>query len=268
MEQGGTSAALKGILFAVVAAGAMALGGALTLTFADGGDKPATAVTTPNAAPEQTSVAISTVSAPGLPGVVDRVSNSVVAIRTVVGAGIRQGSGTGTGVVVDRAGHIVTNYHVIDGARQITVEFKDGTVVAATVVREDETGDLAVLRVEVSANLLQPATLADSSLVKPGDAVFAIGNPFGLEFSVTAGVVSGLDRSSPAGIPNRLRGLIQTDAAVNPGNSGGPLFNLAGEVIGINSSIENPSGASVFVGVGFAIASNTVRSFAADLLAP
>ncbi len=161
----------------------------------------------------------------------------------------------------------MTNYHVIEGARKISVEFVDGTVVAGTVVRTDEANDLAVVRVSVAADLLAPATFADSSLVQPGETVFAIGNPFGLDFTVTSGIVSAVNRTSPAeGVGGeQLRGMLQTDAAVNPGNSGGPLFNAAGEVIGINTAIENPSGNSVFVGVGFAIASNTVSGFLAGL---
>jgi putative serine protease PepD len=253
------------VLFAVVVAVALIAGGALTLTFAGDGNGGAPAAVTAEASPTGSAIAIGTVEAQGLPGLVERVSNSVVTIRTSVGTGFRQGSGTGTGVVLDEAGHIVTNHHVIEGARQITVTFKDGTVVPATVVLDDESQDLAVVKVSVSDAVLSPAKLADSSQVRAGDPVFAIGNPFGLTNTVTAGIVSGLDRNSPAGTGG-LKGMIQTDAAVNPGNSGGPLFNAAGEVIGINTSIENPSGATVFVGVGFAIASNTVRSFAADFL--
>jgi len=253
-------------LVATVIAAAVAAGGALTLTFAgdEGGNAPAAA--TAEASPPGSALAIATVSAEGLPGLVQQVADSVVAIHTSVGTGFRQGSGTGTGVVLDKRGNIVTNYHVVEGARQITVTFRDGTVVPGSVVKSDEGQDLAVVKVSVSDKTLLPAKFADSSHVRPGDPVFAIGNPFGLTNTVTAGIVSGLDRSSPAGTGG-LKGMIQTDAAVNPGNSGGPLFNAAGEVIGINTSIENPSGATVFVGVGFAIASSTVRSFTAELLA-
>jgi S1-C subfamily serine protease len=191
-----------------------------------------------------------------------------VAIRTVIGNGVRQGNGTGTGVVLNESGHIVTNYHVVEGASQVSVEFVDGAVVPGTVVRTDESNDLAIVQVSAPKDLLVPARLADSSHVRPGQPVFAIGNPFGFDFTVTAGIVSATDRESPsAGTGGqRLQGMIQTDAAVNPGNSGGPLFNEVGEVIGINTAIENPSGERVFVGVGFAIASNTVRDFAPDLV--
>ncbi|MBX7111893.1 MAG: trypsin-like peptidase domain-containing protein [Dehalococcoidia bacterium] len=254
------------MLFAVVVVVSLLAGGALTLTFAGGGDgSAAPSAATTEASATGSPIAIATVNAQGLPGLVDQVSNSVVTIRTVVGTGFRQGSGTGTGVVLDKAGNIVTNYHVVDGARQITVTFKDGTVVPGTVAKSDESQDLAVVKVSVSDKVLSPAKFADTSHVRVGDPVFAIGNPFGLSNTVTSGIVSGLDRQSPTGTGG-LQGMIQTDAAVNPGNSGGPLFNAAGEVIGINTSIENPSGASVFVGVGFAIASNTVRSFIPDLI--
>ncbi|MEZ4552828.1 MAG: trypsin-like peptidase domain-containing protein [Dehalococcoidia bacterium] len=262
------SGSFKGMLFGLVVIVSLLAGGALTLTFADssGGDGGAgTSASTVEATATDSPIAIATVEGQGLPGLVERVSDSVVTIRTAVGTGFRQGSGTGTGVVLNRDGHIVTNYHVVENAREITVTFRDGTVATGTVVESDERQDLAVVQVSVPSNVLSPATFADSSGVRPGDPVFAIGNPFGLNFTVTAGVVSALDRSSPSGTGG-LKGMIQTDAAVNPGNSGGPLFNSAGEVIGINTSIENPSGATVFVGVGFAIASNTVRDFASEFL--
>ncbi len=259
----GSTLRFKAATLAAVTGISILAGAALTLTFADDD----AAAPSASATAEGGSVPISSVTASGFPALVERVSNSVVAIRTVVGTGFRQGSGTGTGIVVDKDGHIVTNYHVIEGAREVSVEFVDGTVVAGTVVRTDEANDLAVVRVSAAAGLLAPATFADSSLVHPGETVFAIGNPFGLDFTVTSGIVSAVNRTSPAeGVGGeQLRGMIQTDAAVNPGNSGGPLFNAAGEVIGINTAIENPSGNSVFVGVGFAIASNTVREFLAGL---
>jgi len=238
-------------------------GAALTLIVADenGTEAPGGAVSSP-------SVPISSVTSTGVSSLIERVSPSVVEIRTVVGNGIVREAGTGTGIVLDKDGNIVTNYHVIRGANEVSVTFTDGTVLAGTVGRTDEVNDLAVVQVSAPADLLLPATFADSSNVRPGDSVFAIGNPFGFEFTVTSGIVSGIDRESPSeGAGGRpLQGMIQTDAAVNPGNSGGPLFNTDGEVIGINTAIENPSGESVFVGVGFAIASNTVREFIPGLI--
>ena len=265
----GGSLKVKAAVLAAVAAVSVMAGAALTLTFA--GNDAASPGSTGAAAGGTVAgspVPISSVTASGLSGLVERVSNSVVAIRTVVGAGVRQGTGTGTGIVIDKAGHIVTNYHVVDGARQVSVEFIDGTVVAGTVVRSDEANDLAIVQVSAPEHLLSPATFADSGQVRPGEPVFAIGNPFGFDFTVTSGIVSAINRQSPTeGVGGQpLRGMIQTDAAVNPGNSGGPLFNAAGEVIGVNTAIENPSGQSVFVGVGFAIASNTVRGFVSDLI--
>jgi S1-C subfamily serine protease len=205
-----------------------------------------------------------------LPDLVDRVRPSVVAINTVVNgrSGQPQGQGLGTGIVVDTQGHILTNFHVIDGAGQVSVEFADGTMVPGKVIGQDQGNDLAIVQVDVPANALTPAKFADSDGVRVGEPVFAIGNPFSLEFSVSSGIVSGLNRQSEGGITGRpVRGVIQTDAAVNPGNSGGPLFDADGNVIGVNAAIENPTGQRVFVGIGFAISSNTVQRFLPDMIA-
>jgi len=204
-----------------------------------------------------------------LPGVVDKVRPSVVAINTVAaGRNGRRGQGLGTGIVVDKDGHILTNYHVVEGADQVIVEFHDGTLARGRVIGSDPGNDLAVVSVSLPQSVLQPATLADSDAVRAGEPVFAIGNPFSLKFSVTSGIVSGTERESQGGISGRaIRGVLQTDAAVNPGNSGGPLFNAAGEVIGVNASIENPTGQRVWVGVGFAVPSNTAARFLPDMIA-
>jgi len=204
-----------------------------------------------------------------LPGIVERVSPSVVAISTVSGTGARTAQGLGTGVVADKQGHILTNYHVIEGARQVTVEFTDGTIVQGTVIGSDPGNDLAVVRVTLPQGALKPATFGNSDEVKPGESVFAVGNPFAQKFTVTSGIISGLDRDSPGNTASGrpVRGMLQTDAAVNPGNSGGPLFNAAGEVVGINTAIENPTGQRVFVGVGFAVSSNTAQRFLPDMIA-
>ena len=206
-----------------------------------------------------------------LPDLVDRVKPSVVAINTVVTNrnGQRQGEGLGTGIVLDKNGNILTNYHVIDGAGQVSVEFTDGSMLPGKVVGSDPGNDLAIVQVTgAPASLLVPAKFADSDGVRVGESVFAIGNPFSLEFTVTSGIVSGLNRQSEGGITGRpVRGVIQTDAAVNPGNSGGPLFDADGNVIGVNTSIENPTGQRVFVGIGFAISSNTAQRFLPDMIA-
>ena len=175
---------------------------------------------------------------------------------------ITTGSGTGSGFVVSADGYIVTNAHVVEGANgTIKAKVGDGKALDAKLVGEDASTDLALLKV-VATNL-KPLTLADSSGVQVGDPAYAIGNPFGLDRTLTVGVVSALQReiSSPNGFS--IDDVIQTDAAINPGNSGGPLFNAAGQVIGVNSQIEstNSSGGQAGnVGIGFAIPSNTVKS--------
>jgi putative serine protease PepD len=170
----------------------------------------------------------------------------------------------GTGFVYDEQGHIVTNQHVVDGATSIRVRFSDGSTYDATVVGADASTDVAVLKIDAPASKLHPLELADSSDVTVGEGVVAIGNPFGLENSVTTGIVSAVGReiTSPAGTP--IENTIQTDAAINHGNSGGPLLNMQGEVIGITSQIESNSGGSE--GVGFAVPSNTVATVVARVL--
>ncbi len=172
--------------------------------------------------------------------------------------------GTGSGFVYDRQGHIVTNYHVVENAESVSVAFASGQSYPATVVGQDPSTDLAVLQVEVPS-LPDPLPLGDSSQLRVGQFVMAIGNPFQLERTLTLGIISALQRviQSPDG---RFIGeAIQTDAAINPGNSGGPMLNLAGEVVGVNSQIISPSGA--YAGIGFAISSNTVRRVVPELIA-
>lgn len=232
-------------------------------------DPTATATAEPTASPEPTpspapappSVAEPTPALPDLPGLVERVIPSIVQIRV-------DNLGTGSGIVIDRDGHILTNRHVVEGADRIVVELRDGTTATAEVLGMDAGNDLAVIRAGLPAGSLVPAVFGDSGLVRVGEPVFAIGNPFGLGFTVTSGIISGLGRESdgePGG--HRIRGVLQTDAAVNPGNSGGPLFNGRGEVIGINTALENPSGQRVFVGVGYAVPSNTAVRFIPALIA-
>jgi S1-C subfamily serine protease len=176
--------------------------------------------------------------------------------------GSQQFSGTGTGIVLDDKGNILTNNHVIDSASKIAVKFDDGATIPATVVGADPGNDVAVIKVDTSQHALKAAALADSSKLRVGDPVLALGNPFNLEASLTEGIVSGLDRSySEGGQGSRpIRGLIQTDAAVNPGNSGGPLLDCHGQVAGINTLLDNPTGQSVNVGVAFAVAINTAKA--------
>jgi len=184
----------------------------------------------------------------------------VVTISTLAGRSGRQGEGTGSGIVLNANGDILTNAHVVSGATQITVTFKDGKTAPATVTNSNTSADLAVLRVNGAGSSLHPLVLGNSDTVLVGDTAYAIGAPFGLAESMAKGIVSGLNRTDPA---TRLTGLIQTDARINPGNSGGPLLNAQGEVIGINDSIESPVAGNV--GVGFAIPINAVKRLLGSL---
>jgi putative serine protease PepD len=174
-------------------------------------------------------------------------------------------SAEGTGFVYDTNGDILTNEHVVDGASSVTVKFSDGSTYKGTVVGTDASTDVAVVHVDAPASKLTPLTLADSGNVQVGDGVVAIGNPFGLEGTVTSGIVSAVGREITAPDNTPIEGAIQTDAAINHGNSGGPLLNMKGEVIGITSQIESDSGGND--GVGFAVPSNTVRTIARQLIA-
>ena len=168
---------------------------------------------------------------------------------------------------MDKSGHIVTNYHVVEGADTIRVSFSNQDTLDATVVGVDPSTDLAVLKVDASARALTPLPIGDSEHVAVGDPVVAIGNPFGLERTVTSGIVSALQRRVTAPNGFAIDHVIQTDAAINHGNSGGPLFNARGEVIGVNSQIETGGQNGGNVGIGFAVPSNTVKSVIAQILA-
>ncbi len=198
----------------------------------------------------------------------DKVRPSVVRIVTGQNTGDpfqNTQSGLGSGIVLDTSGDILTNYHVVRGFDTVTITFSDGATAQANVVGKDPGNDTAVVKAEVDASELHPATLGDSSAVKVGAVVAAIGNPFGLDGSFTTGVISGLDRTLPSSSNGRpIRGLLQTDAAVNPGNSGGALLNTKGEIIGINTAIENPGGSS-FAGVAYAVPINTPKHFLTQL---
>ncbi|HEY1853056.1 MAG TPA: trypsin-like peptidase domain-containing protein [Solirubrobacterales bacterium] len=178
------------------------------------------------------------------------------------------GTATGSGIVIDGDGHILTNNHVVEGAEKITVKLGESdTTHTAEVVGTDPSSDLALLKVSAPAKELDPLKLGDSSKVEVGDPVVAIGNPFGLDRTVTSGIVSALQRQIQAPDGFSISNVIQTDAAINPGNSGGPLINAEGEVIGINSQIETGgSGSEGNVGIGFAIPINTAKSEIASLI--
>jgi len=174
--------------------------------------------------------------------------------------------GTGSGFVYDAEGHIVTNYHVIEDAEELLVTLADGQVYDATVVGSDPGNDLAVIQIDAGADLPMPLALGDSDSLRVGQFVVAIGNPYGLEQTLTTGVVSALGRVIEGAEDGSFIGeAIQTDAAINPGNSGGPLLDLQGHVVGVNSQIISPSGASS--GIGFAVSANTVRRVVPQLIA-
>jgi serine protease Do len=166
----------------------------------------------------------------------------------------------GSGFVIDNTGRIVTNYHVVDGASEVTVTFHDGKEVKGKVIGTDQPTDLALIKVNVNPSELHPVTFADSNKVRVGDPVIAIGSPFGLGDTVTAGIVSAEHRVIGVG---RYDDFLQIDAAINRGNSGGPTFDLKGQVIGVNSLIHSPSGGNV--GIGFAIPSNEVKQIVDEL---
>ena len=173
--------------------------------------------------------------------------------------------GTGSGFVYDTQGHIVTNYHVVENAQQLLVTLADGQTYEAQIVGTDPINDLAVISVDGAKSLPEPLVVGDSDSLQVGQFVLAIGNPFGLEQTLTTGVVSALGRVIQSPEDNRFIGeAIQTDAAINPGNSGGPLLDLSGQVIGVNSQIISPSGASS--GIGFAVSASTVRRVVPQLI--
>jgi putative serine protease PepD len=197
-----------------------------------------------------------------------QVRPSVVVITSTSSGRFGQSEGSGSGVIIDDQGFILTNYHVVSGADDIEVTLDDGSTLAATLVGSDPGNDLAVIRVDSPSDGLTVARLGDSDELLVGDAVFAIGNPFGLEATFTQGIVSAVERTYSPGTGTRpLRNMIQTDAAVNPGNSGGPLVNCYGEVVGINSLLENPTGQGVNVGIAFAVSINTAKNSLDDLKA-
>ncbi len=243
---------IAGALVAALAVGAV---GGYALTRDDGGSptetvvrtvQPRTVTTTVQAASASNSSATDGTRTPAeiykldAPGVVDILARG------------SESAAEGTGFVIDRDGRILTNEHVIDGAGQITISFADGKQAKATVLGSDPSNDLALLKVNVPAAVLHPIALGSSAKVVPGDPVVAIGNPFGYTRSVSAGIVSALNRDIEAPNHFTITGAIQTDAAINHGNSGGPLLDGQGRVIGITAQIAD-SGVDANVGVGFAV---------------
>ena len=195
----------------------------------------------------------------------DRVSPGVVSIQVYS----QFGGGLGSGFVIDKEGHIVTNYHVVDGAEEVEVHFQSGLKVYGDVISEDLDSDLAVIQIDVNPAELHPLILGDSDRVLVGQSVIAIGNPYGLSGTMTTGIVSARGRTlesirqTESGSYFSAGDLIQTDATINPGNSGGPLLNLNGEVVGVNRAIQTSGstleGGAANTGIGFAVSSNILK---------
>jgi putative serine protease PepD len=258
-------------------AAALALGGgagAGVYAGLSGSSTPSSSSTVTAIVPAQSAAATKTTST--LTQLYDNASPGVVDITVTSSAsagpngfGQPGGGGSsqaeGSGFVVDTSGNIVTNQHVVDGASSILVRFSNGKTAKATLVGTDPSTDIAVVKVSVSASELHPLTLGSSANVEVGEEVAAIGSPFGLTGTMTAGIVSAVDRTIQAPNNYSIAGAIQTDAPINHGNSGGPLLDLSGKVIGVNAQIESDSGDNA--GVGFAIPIDAVRNVAQTLIA-
>jgi putative serine protease PepD len=252
---------------ALVAAAAVGAGGGVTAFAAlgtDGGSTTVRQVTVESSQP-----AASTSESLSVSEIYEETYQSVVEITSLSSqssplGGEQQAQGQGSGFVYDAEGHIVTNDHVVEGAEQVSVRFWDGSTYDATVVGTDPSTDLAVIKVDAPTSVLQPLELGDSTQLSVGEGVVALGSPFGLEGTATSGIVSALNRemTSPNGFT--ISNSIQTDAAINHGNSGGPLLNAAGQVIGVNTQIKSDSGGND--GIGFAVPSSTVAEIVPQIV--
>jgi S1-C subfamily serine protease len=267
------------LVAAAVAGGAIVLGGVALFDGLDGHSTTireiiASPSTSPASFVKGRALSINQIYNRAAPGVVQVSTTSVVNVNPTDPFGFpipgfqqqETQKALGSGFVWDKAGHIVTNFHVVQGAKSIQVSFSNHDSMNAHVVGVDPSTDVAVLKVDAKARALTPLTLGNSDDVSVGDSVVAIGNPFGLDRSVTAGIVSALQREVQAPNAYPIDHVIQTDAAINHGNSGGPLLNAEGEVIGVNSQIQTGGTSDGNVGVGFAIPINTVRTVAAQLI--
>ena len=196
----------------------------------------------------------------------------VTSLRVRTNGGLRlpsrepeeQQQGTGSGFVWDKDGHVVTNFHVVYGAQAFRVTLHDNSVWEARLVGGDPDKDIAVLKIDAPSDLLHAIPVGDSATLKVGQKVFAIGNPFGLDQTLTTGVISGLGREIQSVSGKTIFDVIQTDAAINPGNSGGPLLDTAGRLIGVNTAIYSPSGA--YAGIGFAVPVDTVNQVVPEII--
>src|SRR4051812_16700620 len=244
-------------IFAITAAvlAAVAVGIAGFAATKDNGSKTVVRqVTVSGGTPTSTTTTVSAVT-----NVYNTAYRGVVEITVSQANGVAQGSG----FVYDAAGHIVTNEHVVEGGNSLSVRFWNGARYSATVVGTDPSTDLAVIKVNAPASVLHPLHVGDSNTLQVGEPVVAIGSPYGLEETVTSGIVSALHRQMTAPNNFTIPDSIQTDAAINHGNSGGPLLDLNARVIGVNAQIKSETGENT--GVGFAIPSDTVRSIASRL---
>lgn len=194
----------------------------------------------------------------------ERAETGVVRVNIQRSEDVATTNGVGSGFVFDKNGHIITNAHVVENSDKVVVTFLDGRSYNAEVIGIDPSTDISVIRVDADSSLLKPLLIGDSSNLKVGMQVAAIGNPFGLSGSMTSGIVSALGRLLPQESGFSIPDVIQTDAAINPGNSGGPLLNSRGEVVGINTAIQSATGE--FTGVGFAIPSNTIAKIVPKLI--
>ncbi len=252
---------------ALVAAAAVGVGGGVTTFAALDSDEGSTTVR--QVTVESSQPAASTSESLSVSEIYEEAYQAVVEITSLSSqssplGGEQQAQGQGSGFVYDAEGHIVTNDHVVEGAEQVSVRFWDGSTYDATVVGTDPSTDLAVIKVDAPASVLKPLELGDSSQLSVGEGVVALGSPFGLEGTATSGIVSALNRemTSPNGFT--ISNSIQTDAAINHGNSGGPLLNAAGQVIGVNTQIKSDSGGND--GIGFAVPSSTVAEIVPQIV--
>ncbi|MGH3010754.1 MAG: S1C family serine protease [Gaiellaceae bacterium] len=251
---------------ALVAAAAVGAGGGAATYAAlgseDGGSAPQVTVANPQpAASTSESLSVSEIYEQTYKGVVEITAMSSQSSPL---GGEQQAQGQGSGFVFDAEGHIVTNQHVVEGAETVSIRFWDGSTHDATVVGSDPSTDLAVVKVDAPASMLEPLELGDSDQLSVGEGVVALGSPFGLEGTVTSGIVSALNREMTSPNNFTISNSIQTDAAINHGNSGGPLVNAAGQVVGVNTQIKSESGGSD--GIGFAIPSSTVSSIVPQIV--
>jgi S1-C subfamily serine protease len=270
--------AAAALLIAALAGGVVALGGAKLAGFGEATTTVREVIR--DSAPGQSPVAsessrdalsIAEIYERAAPGVVQVTTTSRVDVPPDPFFGFDPPDETrralGSGFVIDKAGYIVTNFHVIEDAETVEVSFSNNDSMKARIVGRDASTDLALLKVEANSRALRPLILGDSSAIRVGDDVLAIGNPFGLERSASRGIVSAVQRPLRAPSGFTIDHVIQTDAALNRGNSGGPLMNSRGEVIGVNSAIETAGDGQGNVGIGFAVPINTVRDVVAQLKA-